>query len=119
MRNSLIVRHLILRVLWKINLYKSDHIKEIFYCSVDNWFVVVKYLITIKTLTMKNLRRNRQKLPKWRGGGGGGVDLEYLQTGISGVFFGVFEFGKSVFFWVPVTAVVFWGLLNKLSVSYF
>ena len=36
-----------------------------------------------------------------------GVELAYLQTGISGVFFGGFVFRKSVFFWVLLTAAVF------------
>ena len=38
--------------------------------------------------------------------------MAYLQTGISGVFLG-FEFQESVFFWVLVTAAVFFWLFNK------
>ena len=34
---------------------RNNHIENNFYCSVDNWFAVVKYLITTKTLTIKNL----------------------------------------------------------------
>ena len=47
-----------------------------------------------------------------------GVDLAYLPTGISGVFLGCFEFGKSVFFWVLVIAAVFLGCqINAVFLS--
>ena len=42
-----------------------------------------------------------------------GVDLAYLQTGISGVFLGVLNFENLYFLGVLVTAPVFFGLLNK------
>ena len=38
-----------------------------------------------------------------------GVDLIYLHTGISGVFFFGFEFRKSVLFWVLVRTIVVFG----------
>ena len=40
-----------------------------------------------------------------------GVDLAYLQTGISGVFLG-FEFQESVFFLGMVTAAVFFWVVK-------
>ena len=44
-----------------------------------------------------------------------GVDLAYLQTGISSVFLG-FEFRKSVFFWVLGIGTAFFGLINKCCI---
>ena len=41
------------------------------------------------------------------------MDLAYLRTGISGVFFRGFEFQESVFLGVLLTTAVFFGLLNK------
>ena len=59
MRNSLIVRHLILRVLCKICLF----IKEIFTVLLTTDFCrVFNNYNCIKTLNYKKLRRNRQKL---------------------------------------------------------
>ena len=64
MRNSLIVRHLILRVLWEISksVCINNHIKEILtvQLTTDMWLSSI-FKITIKTLTIKELRRNRQK----------------------------------------------------------
>ena len=57
MRNSLIVRHWILEVYSGKSVCINNHIKEIFIVQLTT----CKYLITMKTPTMKKLRRNRQK----------------------------------------------------------
>ena len=44
------------------------------------------------------------------------MDLAYLQTGISGVCFGGFEFLESVFFGVLVTAAVFFWVVKYFRV---
>ena len=46
-----------------------------------------------------------------------GVDLAYLQTGISGVFVWVLNFENLYFLGVLATATVFFGLLNKCRIS--
>ena len=64
MRNSLIVKLSILGVLWKISksVCINNHIIEIFtvQLTTDMWLSSISK-ITIKTLTIKKLRRNRQK----------------------------------------------------------
>ena len=57
MRNSLIVRHLILEVYTGKSVCINNHIKESFIVQLTT----DEYLITMKTLTITKLGRNRQK----------------------------------------------------------
>ena len=57
MRNILIVRHLKLEAYSGKSVCINNHIKEIFIVQLTT----DEYLITMKTLTIKKLRKNRQK----------------------------------------------------------
>ena len=58
MRNSLIVRHLILEVYSGKSVSINNHIKEIFIVQLTT----DKYLITMKTLTIRKAKKESTKI---------------------------------------------------------